>query len=165
MPQRVLPPWSKCCDLVSSFLKRKFLHKLWSFLTEICLWCCQSKTASALFCSCFQPNCVLMYRAGQILRKLSVLPWPLCRPSRWRQGSCCWWAVRWKLGQEYDWQSLLPPQNSGECRGWREISFPCSALKQLQGASSILHRFPRACAVSLKFWERPFMKEGRKVRN
>lgn len=29
--ERVLPPWSKCCDLVSSLLKGKFLHKLWRF--------------------------------------------------------------------------------------------------------------------------------------
>lgn len=108
--ERALPPWSKCCDLVSSLLKGKFLHKLWRVLTEICLWCCQSKNAIALFCSCFQPNCVLMYNAGQILWKPSVLPWSPCTPHQWRQGSyCCPWCPH--KGKDNSWAGEQSDEN------------------------------------------------------
>lgn len=135
--ERVLPHWSKCCDLVSSLMKRKFLHKLRRFWQKYVSDVAKARMQLHYSALVSSPNvcwCTIWDRAlGSPVCSLGLLAGHVDGDKAATAVACVqtrikirlsWYAVRWKLGQKNGWQSLLPLQNCGECRCWRKFPFP-----------------------------------------
>lgn len=175
--ERVLPPWSKCCDLVSSLLKGKFLHKLWRFWQKYVSDVAKARmqlhysalVSSPAVCSCTiqdrslgSPVCSLGLLAGHVNGDKAATAVP-CVQTRVKITAELV-SSQMKTGPG-EW--LAEFTATTELRGMQRLKKNFSPLLCPRSScmSFILLRFPSACAVSLKFWERSCTKEGGNRRN
>lgn len=178
--ERVLPPWSKCCDLVSSLLKGKFLHKLWRFWQKYVSDVAKARmqlhysalVSSPAVCShtiqdrsLGSPVCSLGLLAGHVNGDKAATAVP-CVQTRVKITAELV-SSQMKTGPG-EW--LAEFTATTEFRGMQRLKKNFSPLLCPRSScmSFILLRIAysaSACAVSLKFWERSCMKEGGNRRN